>query len=282
MLSKSINQVINLIEMRNQKINFSGMICYLGDLSVTIDDFKERLEARIYTIENGNSVQIFQLAYQDKFLTINFSDGSAMPRNPKVYDNDSHSLKDNPRKKNQIEPKEYFAIIDFETSFLWLNNTKKKSLLLTFLQSYFKKRRIVLKDIYDEQAFINCLKTLDGIKVSAAPYNLFAGTNTISQALNDEMYLATKAELKLTYNKVALKDKIKDKVSNILKNKESFQNITISGRDERNLGMYFNNNLFTRKISFNTEVDDNGMCFPEKVFECLIQEINMEVIYENN
>ena len=262
--------------MKKENIYFSGMICYLDDLKLSINDFKEIIEQGTISEENGNNVQIFNLEYSDNYLSINFSDGSSMPRNPKVYDQKSHTLKKNPRKKNQIEPKDYFAIIDFNTSFLWLNNTKKKTLLLNFFQGYFKNKSIVLKDIYNEQDFINSLKTLDGIKISVVPDNLFAQTNTTSQALNDEMYLASRAELSLTYDKIRVVDQIKDKISNIFKNKESFKSITISGRDKKNLGMFFNNNLFTRKITFKSEVDENGMFTPSDVFDKLIIEITNE------
>jgi len=253
------------------------MICYLNDLKLSIDEFKNNLHSNVISEEKGNSVQIFNLEYIENFLTINFSDGSSMPRNPKIYDQETHSLEDNPRNKNQIEPKDYFALIDFETSFLWLNNTKKKSLLLSFFQDYFKSKEIVLKDIYDEQKFIDTLETLDGLKISAVPANIFALSNTISRALNDEMYLASKAELNLTYDKIKFVDKIKDKVSTVLRNRESFQSITISGRDQKNLGMFFNNNLFTRKISFKSEIDENGMFSTKKIFEKLILEITNEV-----
>ena len=91
------------------------------------------------------------------------------------------------------------------------------------------------------------------------------------------MYLASKAELNLTYDKIKFVDKIKDKVSTVLRNRESFQSITISGRDQKNLGMFFNNNLFTRKISFKSEIDENGMFSTKKIFEKLILEITNEV-----
>ena len=91
------------------------------------------------------------------------------------------------------------------------------------------------------------------------------------------MYLASKAELNLTYDKIKFVDKIKDKVSTVLRNRESFQSITISGRDQKNLGMFFNNNLFTRKILFKSEIDENGMFSTKKIFEKLILEITNEV-----
>lgn len=261
--------------MNNKNIFFSGMVCYLDDLTLKIDDFKEKFQDDTFSEEKGNSVEIFQVKFINEYLTINFSDGSSMPRNPKVYDQETHSLKDNPRSKEQIEPKEYFALIDFKTSFLWLNNTKKKSLLLHFIQKFFKNKNLLLKDIYDEEDFINCLKTLDGIKISAVP-SIFIESNTTSKALNDEMYLASKAELKLSYDRVKILEKLKSKIKNILSQKESFQNITISGRDDKGLEMLFNNNLFTRKISFKSDIDENGMFDPNQIFNKLIIEISNE------
>lgn len=261
--------------MKNKTIFFSGMICYLDDFKLDIKDFKKKIDKNTFSEEKGNSVEIFQLEFIENHLAINFSDGSSMPRNPNIYDQKTHTIKENPRSKEQIEPKEYFALIDFRTSFLWLSNTKKKSLLLCFLQQFFDNKQIILKDIYDEEDFINCLNTLDGIKVSAVP-SLFIDTNTTAKALNDEMYLAAKAELKLTYDRVKILDKLKHKITRILHQKESFQNITISGRDEKGLEMLFNNSLFTRKISFKTDIDDNGMFSPKTVFSKLIVEISNE------
>ncbi len=264
----------------NKAVHFSGMICYLNDLLLNIDDFKNNILDSSYSEETfeGKGVKIFNLEYTDNFLKINFSDGSSMPRNPKVYDTTTHDLTDNPRKKNQIEPKEHFAIIDFNTSFLWLNNTKKKTLLKDFLQKFFKNKPLLFKDIYNEEKFKKSIKTLNGIKVSAIPANMFAQTNTLSKSLDDELFLAKKAELKLSYENVKVLGKIKDKILSIFNHKESFHSITISGRDEKGLGMYFNNNLFTRKISFNSEVDENGMFSPQIIFSELISEIKKEKV----
>src|SRR5690606_33093684 len=146
----------------------------------------------------GNNAYIFNLAYEDNYLKINFSDGSAMPRNPNVYNKDTQEIEPNPREAHQIEPREYFAVFDLNNSFLWLSNTKKKSLLIDFFQRLFKNQKLVLKDVYDEEKFIQNLKTIDQIKISAVP-NLFSQTNSVSKALVDEMYGAYEAVLHLKY-----------------------------------------------------------------------------------
>ncbi len=108
------------------------------------DNFKEIVQAGNDSEDIGNSVHIFQLEYEKQFLKINFSDGSTMPRNPKVYNKSKKELEPNPRASDQIEPKEYFAIFDLSNSYLWLSNTKKKSLLLNYIQKFFKNKKIDL------------------------------------------------------------------------------------------------------------------------------------------
>jgi len=263
-------------------ISFSGMICYLYDVRLSIDEFKNSINETVINkdiIDDKieNRVQIFRLEYIGNFLKIFFSDGSSMPRSPKVYDKETRELENNPRNKNQIEPKEYFALIDFNTSFLWLSNTSKKTSLVNYFKRYFSNSELKLKDIYNEQEFINTLEMLDGIKISVVPNLLFVSTNTLSKALSDEMYPASKAELSLTYNKIGVLEKIKDKILNIFKNKDSFESITISGRDKKGLEILFNNNSFSRKISVESEVDDDGMFCPGDVFEKLIDKITKEM-----
>ena len=51
----------------------------------------------------------------------------------------------------------------------------------------------------------------------------------------------------------------------------------ISGRDEKNMGMFFNNNLFTRKIDIEVPVDENEMFNPKDVFSRIIAKIEEEI-----
>ncbi|WP_367913914.1 hypothetical protein [Leadbetterella sp. DM7] len=97
---------------------------------------------------NGNTVQIFKLEYEGDFLKVSFSDGSAMPRNPVVYNKDTEEFEPNPREKNQIEPRDYFAIFDLNSSYVWLSNTKKKNTLLGYFRKLFNGHQLVLKDVY--------------------------------------------------------------------------------------------------------------------------------------
>lgn len=262
--------------MNKKTLTFSGIVCFIDDFKIDLDTFKEVVQKGVFDEVSGNRVHIFQLEYEKDFLKINFSDGSAMPRNPNVYNKAKQELEPNPRDSDQIEPKEYFAVLDLTSSYLWLSNTKKKSLLIDFFQKLFKNKKIVLKDVYDEDKFIEGLKTIDQIKLSAAP-SLFGQSNSVSKALLDEMYGAYEAILHLKYKDKFIGDDLQTKIRSIFKNRESFNGIMIAGRDEKNMGMFFNNNLFTRKIDIEVPVDENEMFNPKDVFSRIIAKIEEEI-----
>lgn len=261
--------------MSKKSITFSGIVCFINDFKIDANKFLEIIHPGTYDEISGNSIQIFKLEYQENFLKVGFSDGSAMPRNPVVYNKTKQDFEPNPREIDQIEPRDYFAVFDLDSSYLWLSNTKKKSTILNYFQKKFGNQTIVLKDVYEEKKFLETIKTLDQIRISAAP-NIFSSTNTLSKALVDEMYGAHHATLHLKYQNAIVGDDVFEKVRNIFFNRNSFDGITISGRDEKNLGMLFNNGLFTRKIDLKADVDENEMFVSSDVFSQIISAIKKE------
>lgn len=261
--------------MVKKTITFSGMAFFINDSRTNEKQFRELFQPEKTNKIKGNFVSIFDYAFEKHFLKIAFCDGSTMPRNPKVFNKETEKLEDNPRNNNQIEPKEHFAVLDLTNSYLWLNNTNKKTLLLDQFRSHLKNKEIKLKDVYEESKFIESLKTLDQIKISAAP-SLFGQSNALSNSLIDEMYGAYEAVLDLKYRNTFIGDNLLDKLKSIFNNRSSFNSITISGRDEKNFGMFFNNNLFTRKLDITSTIDENGMFDQKEVFDNLIYKIESE------
>jgi len=261
--------------MSTETLTFSGVVCFIDDLKIDSQNFKSVVTEGNFDSAKGDHIAIFNLEYQDNYLKISFSDGSAMPRNPQVYNQSRGELEPNPRSTDQIEPKEYFAVIDLANSYLWLSNIKKKKLLINYFQSLFSSKKITLKDVYDEQKFIEGIKSIDQLKIKAAP-SLFSAENSLSKALTDDMYGAHEAILHLKYKNTFVGEDLKARIKSVFKDKESFSGIMIAGRDENNLGMFFNNNLFSRKIDIKTIVDTNKMFDPNDVFTKLITKINNE------
>jgi hypothetical protein len=264
--------------MNNMKtILFSGTFLSMNDQAICIDEFKKFISDETYCITNNKDVHIFKFSYFDSYLKVNFSDGSAMPRNPIVYDVVSNQSIPNPRLSNQAEPRETFGLIDFKTGILWLSNSKKKNSLIDFFKSKMGKIKFVSKDIYDESKFTQTLKHLDDIRISAVP-NLFSQSTVLTECLSEEIngYEASIATVHFHYQDRLVNENLFARILNIFNSKNILNGIVISGRDERNLGMLFNSDGFSRKIEFKAIVDENEMFNSEDVFTQLILKINEE------
>ncbi|MEA4981646.1 MAG: hypothetical protein VB066_02905 [Paludibacter sp.] len=262
---------------KTKPIVFSGNFISIDDKRLDILKFKENFNLPTESENLGNTVHTYLFEFEENFLKIIFSDGSTFPRNPNVINTKTNLIEPNPRQPNQIEPKEYFALIDFETCFFWINSGKKRKILVDFLQKKFIKNQIVVKDIFNQDEFIKSLKKLDDIRITAIP-DLLSSVNTLTQALSDEInqYEAVEAILHLKYQDKWVGNNLSTKISSIFNNRENFRGIMISGRDERNQGLLFNTNVFSRKIEFKTTVDENEMFDSNEVFRILIGKINDE------
>lgn len=140
-----------------------------------------------------------------------------------------------------------------------------------------KNSKLVSKDVYDEQRFIETLKKLDDIRLSAVP-NLFSQSGVLTERLAEEIdgYEATSAQLHFHYQDKFVGNSLIEKIKSIFQNRNNFNGIVISGRDEKNLGMLFNAEGFSRKIEFKASVDENKMFLPDEVFNKLITIIRNE------
>lgn len=266
------------MENNTKNIVFSGTFLSVNDNAISIDDFKRQIPENTYSITENKRVHIYKYVYQDNYLKITFGDGSAMPRNPNVYDVETNQTLPNPRQPNQAEPRETFGLIDFTTGFLWLSNSRKRNSLLDFFRTKLEKNsKLVSKDVYDEQRFIETLKRLDDIRLSAVP-NLFSQSGVLTERLAEEIngYEATSAQLHFHYQDKLVGNSLIEKIKSIFQNRNNFNGVVISGRDEKNLGMLFNADGFSRKIEFKASVDENEMFLPDVVFNKLISTIQNE------
>ena len=256
---------------------FSGVFLYLNDEKLSIDNFYKKLPTGSYTNNSESKVQIFNIEYEDAYLKMNFGEGTVGQRNPNVFNFDTNEEEPNPRKKNQVEPRQTFAIIDFKTSFVWISNSKKRTALIDLFKEHFKTSSIIVKEIYDEKQFIDMLKSLDNIKISAVP-NLFSDAGILSKTLSEEIngYEASVATLSLGYNNRLTNNFLIEKVKSIFEQKNSLKSIVIAGKDENNLGMLFNTEGFSRKIDIEAQVDEDEMFSAEDVYKKLIQKIKTE------
>jgi hypothetical protein len=264
--------------MKPKDLTFSGMVIYVDSSKIDGDSFKKVVPATTERDKNinGDRIHFFDIDYENNFLKITFSDGSSTPRQPEVFNKKDGEFEENPRSLNQVELNEHFAVLDLKSSYLWLSNANKKALLIGYLQEKTKKR-VELKNVYDENRFCETLKYLDEIKLSVAPPNkLNSKPNSLDSALKDEMYDmgAYRATLHFEYNKKEiLNEKIRSKVKNLFKHHDNYINIMVSGRDEKNIGILFNTDSFSLKITIKAQVNESEIFEKNDVFNKIINKI---------
>ncbi|MCF0072717.1 hypothetical protein LZD49_19710 [Dyadobacter sp. CY261] len=249
----------------------------MDDQALDIEEFQDKIPESTYSVVENKKIHSYTLNYYKHYLKIKFGDGSAMPRNPTVINISTNEALPNPRQADQVEQKETFGIIDFKTGFLWVSNYKKRNALLEFLRQNFRGKKILSKDVYSEEKFIQAIKKLDNIKLSATP-NLFTQSNTLSGVLSDEIngYEATTAILSFQYHDKFVGRNLTEKIKSIFNNRLNFTGIVISGRDEKDLGMLFNPEGFFRKIEFKAAIDENEMFLADELFRQVITKIENE------
>jgi hypothetical protein len=189
--------------------------------------------------------------------------------------NTNRTVKINPRKTNQYEPKQSFAIIDFLTGSLWLSSERMKSFVWTFLIEKTSSPNLAIKELFSEAEFIKTLNRVDSIRFSAAP-DLFNTTHTLSSEFVKDIngYEAPVAIIHFKYQDKFVGSTLQQKISTLIKAKEYMRSIMISGKDANNVGMVFNSDMISKKLSIRTKLRDNGTFDENDVFDKLKQKLN--------
>lgn len=219
--------------------------------------------------ETNYSIDITEEA---DFAKLYIEFGHPLPRPDKVYNVNTHQTEDNPRTVEQYEPKQEFAVFDFRKSILWISYTKHKTFFTDTSKEAFQTENVVLKNIYNEEEFLSSIKKIDEIKFSSSP-NLFSETVTLAKELTTELqgFGATSAMLIMKFKDVSsFTDKMKNKISQLFSKKASYKSLVISGRDENNVSVIFNNDLLQRKIPIKALVSETQVFDQNNVFSQVI------------
>ena len=239
---------------------------------------KDQLNETQYQINYGRIIHIVSLKVIDeRFIEIRMLNGSPYPRPATVINAKTYKEEDNPRSRNQFEPSNCFALIDFTTNIIWLSHTRKKEIVIKFLEK-FKIYDLILKDVYSKEEFVAAIKKIDTIKLSVVP-NLLNSEFNLSDHLQTDIYGygAEEASIEFKFKNKPIKDYTRDFISNILRHKENFKYLMITGRNDDNLGMILNKNIFSRKIDIDVEYDeDDNIIDKESIISLLINKINDE------
>lgn len=259
-----------------KELKFTGYFMTVLHEHISIATFKSNILEQEYHYKVDEVYYTFTPKFTDKYLFIHLTHGSPFPLPDKVINTDTLQPETNPRSGNQYEPKDDFAVVDFTTGYLWISNTHRKNFLWTFFTDKLHTPLVSIKEVYDEENFINTIHKLDEIKFSAVPSNLFSATNTLSSELDRELngYEATTAVLHLKYKDKFIGENLKSKIMSLVSSKGAFKNVMIAGRDLNNISMLFNSDTILKKILIKTELNTNGTFNADDVFNKVTIELS--------
>jgi len=258
-------------------VSFFGNLLLRNDSRLNINDFKIVDGKEVEPLIDGEQVKNFSFSFRGNYLCAKISSGSALPRSPSVYNLKDRIAEPNPRSEIQVEPKDSYALIDFDRSFLWISDRRHRYKLLEYFKDEFSVGGFIVKDVYNEETLRDTLKRLDEIKIVATP-NLLSETNVLTKALSDELNLfgAYEAELSLKYKNVFVGPSIFEKVKSLFRGKNAMKSVVIAGRDEKGLGTLFDSSKFSRKIELKVRYGENGVLDEADVFSELIKGIGSD------
>lgn len=256
-------------------LKFTGYFMTINKKALNIDEFKGVLPEQEHKYTYAEQYYTFTPLYVDHYLFLPISHGSPYPLPDNVRNIKTFETEKNPRSEEQYEERQDYAIIDFNTGYLWISNIYRKIVLWTIFQEKFINQPVSIKEVYDEKEFIDKIDRLDEIKFSAVP-NLFSSTSTLSEELNKELlgYGGATTTIHFKYENTKVIDFIRAKLSSLLKSKAAFKSIMISGKDESGIGMFFNPETIMKKITIKTTLNDNGTFNDEDVLTNLKNTLN--------
>jgi hypothetical protein len=264
------------------KLSFTGAQLFCNDKSLDINVLKSLFNEQSETFADENKIHDFEFDFSTKYLTIVLGDGTAKPRNPETIKLSTLEKIENPRTIDEVEPKISFCLIELEKNRIWMSDFRKLNQVVSFFNSKSDEMKFSTKNIFNTETLLERIKSLDQLKLCYEP-DLLNNNTDLNNVLHTNIYGYGSTDLTLDfgYRNTPITSKILQHLTGVFNNKNSYKNLVISGRDERNLGMVFNmhNGIF-RKIDFEITNDENGMKNSKEVFQYLMNCIEKENLAE--
>ena len=231
----------------------------------------------------GKNILIQSKIFNNRFFSLYFEEGNALPRAETVYDSDVSKDVENPRHSNQIERREQtFILIDSKTQKVFLSNFGKKQKVIDYLKENLGVKKLGIKDIIDINNFTEQIKKVERIYFAASP-RLFTAEGILGEVLSQDFnnYGASikKLGLNIEFNKNSMHQKLKEFIEKLFDeyNECHIDKLEVCGRSDENFERVFNTGEIIDKIEIAVEPKESGMFDRKVVFEALIQTIEKTI-----
>jgi hypothetical protein len=222
---------------------------------------------------------------ENRFVCLYFNEGDKYPYSDTVMDGDSFEELENPRKPEMIEMRgQLFVVIDCNTQRIWLSDQRQRATVANWMHEKIGCD-VYVKSVISESDFVEHIKSVSGISFAVLPH-LFnhAGEGVLSANLVHDIYQfgAEKARVQLLYRNTNLTDTIKEKLNQLISQKDNFNEITVVGKSDDGLDTVFNLEEVISKAKIQVESDEVAQLVdPAKVFSAICEQIKLHDRLDN-
>lgn len=261
---------------------FSVALLKIGNTPFSLETFASIPAAETKNTEiNGtivHSKSIFKDVREERFILIDIVEGAPLPRPPVVYNRRTQADEVNPRSSDQIERDDQtFAVIDIHSGRIFLSDFRKKKIMERWFAEKLQKE-VYIKDVIDREHFLNEIRSIDTIYLSATP-TLVGQMGILSSELTSDFHNygvgINHIAVEISFSGNSLPDRMKAKISQLFEQSDvhAIEKLQVSGRYDDKFERVFNAEGIVDKITIETIPCENGLLDKNSVFSTLLDKI---------
>ena len=262
-------------------LEFSALHLIIGETSPSLENQNavfDKSEDQ-FTLRDSHYLINFSII-DDEYYWFDARYGKSFPYTPTVFNTSKRKEEANPRKTVQIETdKQLFGLYSIKLKTLYLSNTKKISLVESYLKSKLATDVSIKMFFKDVDEFIKHIQTIDKLKfvVKSNLFSVDGGIFNIFPNPKDMYGLGMPDSLGVEAN--FTKAKKTEQFVKFLKQMVTWRNayeadsLVCVGRDDKNFETIFNASSFVQKITVSGLKDELGMYDSSDVLYALIRRI---------
>ena len=197
--------------------------------------------------------------FSSRFYGINVKSGDLSHYSDIIVDTkDDLKIKKNPRKNTQIElDNQFLLLIDTQEKNVYLSNSKKKVFAQKLLTDKTGKN-VVIEEILSKELFEQNLKAISEVNFLFSELDLFSRTD-FNMALRDDIYDydADSVRVIFNYKHKNISGKIKNAISELIRNQHCYSSLKIVGRDIKGLESIFKPESILNCLEIKVNVQNN-------------------------
>lgn len=196
-----------------------------------------------------------------------------------VINQETGEKEENPRSKNQVEPRQqFFACFDAKYHYLYLNDMNRRNFLQEYL-SHMTQHEFSINNVYTSvDDFCNHIKVIRSLNFVQTD-NLFARNNKIFTQVPNMLGLDVPEKIQM---KIALGDipihRGRSVLDRLHRDLDAFANVIIVGCDDSGVEQTYDFSSVIRHIVISPQKDENEHYNPQVIKELLLAELRKQYV----